>query len=55
MDQLGIGVSELLIVSLTCICLGAGGAGLIGLLIWLASRRNKEFEENLAEFEQYEE
>ena len=55
MDQLGIGVSEILIVTLTCICLGAGGAGVIGLLIWLASRRNKEFEENLAEFEQYEE
>ena len=55
MDQLGIGVSEILIVSLTCICLGAGGAGVIGLLIWLASRRNKEFEANLAEFEQTEE
>jgi hypothetical protein len=53
MDQLGI--SELLIVTLTCICLVAGGAGVIGLFIWLASRRNKEFEENLAEFEQYEE
>ena len=55
MDLLGFGISELIIVTLTCGCLGIAGLGVIGLLVWLISRGDKEFEDNLAEFEQNEE
>jgi len=55
MDLTSLGLSELLIVTLTCLCIGAAGAGAFGLLIWLTSRGGKEFEQNLAEFEQSDE
>lgn len=51
----GLGVSELVIVTLVCCFIGVVGIGVIGLLVWLTSRGGKEFEENLAEFEQNEE
>jgi hypothetical protein len=55
MDQLGFGLSEVVIVTFACLCIGAAGVGVIGLFLWLTSRGGKEFEENLAEFEQNEE
>jgi hypothetical protein len=55
MDLFGLGVSELIIVTLTCLCIGAAGVGAFGLLIWLTSRGGREFEQNLAEFEQSDE
>ena len=54
MDQFGFGPAEVLIVILACCFIGAMGVGVIGLLVWLTSRGGKEFEENLAEFEQNE-
>jgi hypothetical protein len=51
----GLGMSELVIVTLVCCIIGFVGLGVVGLLIWLTSKGDKEFEENLAEFEQNEE